>query len=201
MKKLNLTLKNFILLFLMAGCTSSTLKVESDPSDAEVHYILSGQAPRRLGKTPLTVSPPSNKPYQIGISKENFETSYVVLPSSLTSDTTEVFIILKESVTGSQANLSKESINKVVRGVAESQKLIKNKDYEQAESLLLALKGEFSFVSVIYDLLGNVYYLKKDIPKALDSYKKSSQLQPGNPDTDRMIRRLEQMSLSGGSIE
>lgn len=86
-----------------------------------------------------------------------------------------------------------ESLQKVSRGVAEVRSQIASERLDQAESTLTMLTAEFSGVSVLYDLMGNVYYLRKDLNNALIQYRRSYELNSNNAETARMIKKIESL--------
>ena len=95
----------------------------------------------------------------------------------------------------SNKNKSSDEIQKVASQVAQVQNLIKTKDFLQAEKNLLMMISQNPNVATYHELLGNVYYLKKDTQSALASYKKANEMYPGNPDTMRMINKLQNFNV------
>lgn len=82
-------------------------------------------------------------------------------------------------------------LQKISSQIAYSLELIKNKEYDSAERNLLNLQTQFPNVATIHELLGNVFYLKKDLSRAYSFYKKAYALNPNNLDTTRMIQKIE----------
>jgi cytochrome c-type biogenesis protein CcmH/NrfG len=92
-------------------------------------------------------------------------------------------------------------MSEMARGVAEAQRLLMKKDLAGAETQLQQLVARYPHVSVAHDLLGNVYYLKKENAKALKAYKRSLELWPHNPETKGMVETLEKIvgnNVQGG---
>jgi hypothetical protein len=83
----------------------------------------------------------------------------------------------------------------MARGIAEVSNLIFKKKYPEAGILVQTLIGKFTTVATLYDLQGNVFYLQRDLTRALESYKKSNSITPNNLQTVRMIERLEQLQV------
>jgi predicted Zn-dependent protease len=88
------------------------------------------------------------------------------------------------------------ALQKVARGIASAQMQISQRNYDRAETTLNSLLAEFPQISIFHDLLGNVYYLKKDLKRALTSYEEALRLDPENTETERLVRRLRTMMPS-----
>jgi len=180
----------------MTACsTAPFIKVESNPVAADVEIVLPGQSPKKIGQTPLNLDDSSlggsNKMVQVIVSTKGFSSQSVTIPASQFGRNGNIFVDLEKQQLP-QACLNQElSLNKVTRGVAEAYNHITQKRLEQAEAVLTNLTLEFPSNSVLHDLLGNVYYLKKDLTRALETYKKSAQLNPANNETTRMIQKIE----------
>ena len=114
----------------------------------------------------------------------------MLAPGTTFARSSNIQVKLKEQINSKQNN-SDEALQKVSSQVAYSIELIKNKEYENAERSLLNLQTQFPNVATIHELLGNVYYLRKDLSKAYSSYKKALNLNPNNLDTTRMIQKIE----------
>lgn len=186
----------------LTGCASSQfLQIESDPVGADVYLSISGQSSAKVGQTPLQLQSsqiPSGAEAQISISKGNLKSETVFLPATNFSKSGKIFIKLTDTQLPIACLQQEASMQKLARGIAESQAMIKSKELDQSEQKLVSLSGEFSNVSVIYDLLGNIHYLKKDLDKALIAYRKSISLNPNNLETTRIIQKIEQ--IKGGSL-
>lgn len=194
----------FSALFVFFGCSSGTIQVTSQPDGADVYVSSSSQPSKKLGLTPLTLTEAqvanSNEPFQITITKQGFESSNTLVPATTLSRNVTLSARLQD-LSGGKTGESTESLQKVASQVAQTQNLIRSKDYLQAEKNLLFLISQFSNVATFHELLGNVYYLKKDTTAALASYKKANELAPGNPDTLRIINKLQilKVDTNGGT--
>ena len=187
---------------LFACATGSSVRVESNPEGALVSVIASGNAPVSVGKTPLNVEKSSfpglySDPVQITVSKEGFESESILIPKSQLETESKLRINLKEVQLNKSCSNQQEALNQVSQGVAAAQRMIYRKEYAEAERLLTQLTTKFTSVSVLYDLLGNVAYLKKDVEKASEYYRKSHDLNPDNPETVRMIKKLTSIRSEG----
>lgn len=200
-KKIGINFLLFTLIEALVGCASNQyIQIESDPLGADVFLSISGQSANRLGQTPLQIPShqiPPGADAQISVTKGNQRSDNVFLPATSFAKSGKIFVKLNENQLPLSCIQQEASMQKLARGIAESQAMIKNKDLIQAEQTLVSLSIEFNNISVIYDLLGNIHYIKKDLDKALFSYKKSISLNPNNPETARVIQKIEQ--IKGGS--
>lgn len=176
-----------------SSCTTGQLQINSQPDNADV-YVSSATIPnKKVGATPLTQSEGllvnSTEPYQLTISKPGFEDSHILVPATTLKRNVNLSVKLQELA--SNKPQSATEIDKVASQVAEVQNLIKTKNLVPAERKILSMISENPNVATFHELLGNVYYLKKDPQNALASYKKANDLVPGNPDTMRMINKLQ----------
>lgn len=176
------------------GCSTGNLKVESQPDGAEVYVAVNGQSARKVGVTPMSIAEnqvnSGNDPFQVSIMKEGYATEHVLAPATTFARASNIQVKLKEQMNSKQS-VNDEALQKVSSQVAYSLELIKNKEYDNAERNLLNLQTQFPNVATIHELLGNVYYLRKDLSKAYSSYKKALILNPNNLDTTRMIQKIE----------
>jgi len=191
MKKLIFVLKIFV---IQIGCSTSNLRVESQPEGADVYVVVNGQTAKKVGATPLNISEnqinSGNESFQLSILKEGFQTEHILAPATSFSRNSNVQVRLKETSSG-KTSVNDEILQRVTSQVAYTQSQIRSKDYEGAERTLLNIVPQFPSVATFHELLGNVYYLKKDLQKAHASYKRALDLNPSNTDTVRMIQKIE----------
>ena len=179
------------------GCGTSQLQISSQPDNADVYISSKTMSAKKLGVTPLNLNESdissSNETYQITISKSGYENATTLIPATAVNRNVNLSIKLQELA--SSKNKSTDELQRIASQVAETQNLIKTKDYVQAEKNLLVMISQNPNIATFHELLGNVYYLKKDTQNALASYKKANELHPGNPDTMRMINKLNTFNL------
>ena len=108
-------------------------------------------------------------------------------------------VLLKEVKLPDSCTKTDVALNEVAKGVAEVQALIARKKYTDAERKAREMTGRFSTVSVFQLLLGNSLYMRKDLPGALQAYRKARELDPSQAETQRMISKIS--NLVGGSPE
>lgn len=190
----------FSLFFL--GCGTSSIRIESEPSDADVTLFVVGNPPKLVGKTPMILTDEmlgsTSKAFQIGIQKVGHRSENIALPESFGARAANVNFRLRPDAPkdNTMCTIQNEAYQKLARGIAENQALIKNKSFDEAEARLVALASQYPTVAVIYDLLGNVYYINRQFEKALVAYKRANELAPDGIETQRMIRKLS--SIRGG---
>jgi hypothetical protein len=192
-------------LLLAAGassCGSSRIRFESEPEGATVLGVRPGNAPVKLGTTPVEVST-ANHPEifsgnaQVTIQKEGHESASFLIPRPALSSEARISVSLKGSSLPLACTQAETAMREVAEGVAYSQRLLLKKDYGEAKRSLENLVSRFNKVSVLYDLLGNAHYLSKDLDAALTAYERSLELYPGNKETQRMIDKLKSIRGQG----
>lgn len=199
----------FLWVFLLSlplfntGCGSQGIRVESKPSGADVTLILKGQSAKKVGQTPLLLTEKemesTKDSFQLVISSKGHNPQAILVPPTVISRSGSVFFDLEESILPIACTNQDVAISKAARGVAESLGYISQKKYDQAETLLTTLTVEFSNLSILHDLLGNVFFLQKKFDRALESYRRSAQINPGNSEVLKIIQKLEAMKSPGGS--
>lgn len=195
MKKL---LQGFSLLAITIGslgCATSILKVESEPAGAEVYLSQANRPSIKIGQTPLSIEESKLatgvEPFQLTISREGFLNEHILVPHSTLTRNTSIAVRLKGDM--SKLSQSSDQLDKVASATALTQHLIRIKDFERAEQNLLSYTTMYPSVATFHELLGNVYYLRREYNRALSSYKQAESLNPKNNDTRLMIERLQAM--------
>ncbi len=195
-------MKNSFLVFsiFVLGCASKQIYVESDPPGADVFVFTPGQAPKKVGQTPYSLTerdiPDRSSPMQVQASKDGYQSASVIIPSAVSGHLGKVSFKLEAPTLPNQCLNQTEALNKVARAVAEAQSLMKSKQYDLAEKIMSDLIVSYPGLSMVYDILGNIYYLKREFDKSLTAYKKSRSLSPENAKTQRMIQQIEDI-MSG----
>ncbi|MCB0386745.1 MAG: hypothetical protein KDD43_15230, partial [Bdellovibrionales bacterium] len=148
-----------------------------------------------MGQTPLnlegeSVSNRKGKFVTFTLKKEGYQTETVILPTSRFGADLNLTSKLEEYKLSLQCRDQNNAIQKVSRGTASVQYLMKAGRLTEALSQVDILLNEFPGVSVLYDLKGNVLYLTKDLSGALAAYDKSVELDPTNADTQRIRTKI-----------
>ncbi|MCB0391400.1 MAG: hypothetical protein KDD58_08915 [Bdellovibrionales bacterium] len=191
----NKTVLFLLIGFSLNGCSVGLMSIRSTPEGAEVLLAREGSQPVKIGQTPLNLPADrvNNQPgqsAQIIVRKDGYKQENFLVPRVLFSSSIELSVMLSEDKLPAACTNQAQAAEKLSRGIAEAQFLIQTKDYQQAEILLNNLVVDNPNISVLWDLLGNIYYLKKDTQAALKAYEKSEVISPGRVNTIRMINKL-----------
>ena len=188
-----------VLSTLLVGCSTQSLRVVSAPEGADVTVQTGDRARQKIGKTPLELSSKNtpevfNEAFQVQVSKEGFQPQMVLVPSmGMSGGSGRVSFNLQDTELPKVCNLQEDAFNEMARGVAEVSTFVQRKKYSEATTLIQNLLSKFDRVSVLHDLQGNIFYLQKDMTRALESYRKSNALSPNNAQTLRMMGRIQQL--------
>lgn len=178
------------LFLLFQGCsTSSSIKLKSVPDGATVSAIETDGSSRALGKTPLETS---ESMQSLLIEKEGFEASRIFV-GRLETQNYEYSVKLTPKAEDPKITNIKSRYERLAKNIAKANNLISNKRYSEADAMLLNLINDYPYVSVGYDLLGNISYLQKDFKRAIGYYQKSLELNPENVETKQVLDRLRSM--------
>lgn len=193
--------QGLICLFCLSSCISSSVRVETVPEGAEVLVSTGGQVPSKVGMTPTqidtTLAKFNESPVLVSISKPGFKRESVLVPPSALGQEAKIQLQLTEDAAGpTKASQNIDTmIDEVARSVAKVQDLVRGKEYDQAMTSINSLLLKYPNVSTLYGLQGNIFYIQKNIDKALSAYRKAESLAP-NGDTQKIINKLE--SIKGG---
>jgi hypothetical protein len=178
------------------GCVTSSLQIETTPPGAEVFISVDQQPPKKIGQSPMNLGATDlavlSESFLITMQKPGFKTESVLVSSRTLPYRGYVGARLQEEFSGATSTNLESSLEEVARGVARVLDLIRSKEYEQALNILSGLTAKYSTVSTLYGLEGNIYYLQKNIDRALASYQKANRLS-ASTETQRMINRLEEL--------
>lgn len=183
-------------LLMAAGCVSPGLHVQSQPTGADVYFKSSEGTLTKIGTTPLDVDahrlPPSRNAFQLTLAKDGYLPENFIVPAARLPQDTQISVSLREN-----HKKSEDHLDHVASNVASIQQQIRNKELERAEQTLQLMITQYPEVATFHELLGNVFYLKKDLAQALNAYKKAALLNPKNIETRNMIQRLGQFNAGG----
>jgi tetratricopeptide (TPR) repeat protein len=188
-----------MLLFFLNSCsTISKVKINSSPDKAEVKVTTNDGETKSLGTTPLELNgkdiySSASRMSVIHISKDGFESQNVFIAQESSLESYNINIKLRTKSEDVKNQDIKSRQEKLAKNIAMSNNLINKKRYDEAERVLTSVTQDFPYVSVSYDLLGNIAYLKRDFRAAINYYEKSYQLNPENSETKTMIDKLKRM--------
>jgi tetratricopeptide (TPR) repeat protein len=180
---------------LAAGCGTGNLRVVSNPEKADIYVTPEGEQPKKIGETPLNVSADAINPgrgryVNVSVRKEGFESESVLVPVNLFGNSVDISAKLEQTVLPKVCIDQSAAVEKISRGVATVQAMMNRGSPEEARQKINDLLSEYSGVSVLYDLLGNVHYVQKNLEQALASYQRSLSIEPNNMDTQRMVTKI-----------
>lgn len=184
---------------LCVACSSNMLRVQSSPEGADVFTVSREGVATKIGKTPLDIDGRTQRDLyidaiEIKVSKEgHLPQSALIPPLGRMGGRGVLNFNLNETSLPRTCTAQEDALNDLAQGIAEASSVIQKKRYVEAISLLQTLTVKFNSVAVLYDLQGNAFYLQRDLTRALDSYKRSLALMPGNQQTQRMIERIQQL--------
>jgi tetratricopeptide (TPR) repeat protein len=149
--------------------------------------------------TPLELSGPdvyanASRMSVLHVSKEGYESQNVFIAQEAGLESYNINIKLKTKSEDLKNQDLKARQEKLAKNIAVSNNLINKKKYEEAERVLINLTQDYPYVSVSFDLLGNIAYMKRDFRAALNYYERSYQVNPENAETKSMIDKLKQMT-------
>ena len=185
-------------LFFFYSCSNiSSVSVNSVPTGAKISAIDEAGNVEDIGVTPNVY--PLEKFFKGGeqfkeiiVSKDRHISERVLVPRPKYSTKYKFSWKLLKLEQFEEKFLLKDQ-EKLAGAIASAYGSISRKDYLRAESILNQALNDFSGVSVLYDLMGNLQYLKKDYKKAYAFYKKSASYNPNNSETQKMIEKLKGM--------
>lgn len=191
-------LQRFLLIFLNIGlvcmANADELKITSDPSDATVIVRdFGGTITNKIGKTSyvgnlqeLAASYSKTGFIIIAIEKEGYLPQSIVLSDMLKSD-----VSLNFNLEPVQEFSKYKQVDKSINELFEAQRMIRASQYDDAIEKLKSLESNEKNLSIIPELIGSTYYLKKDMANALTWYKKAYRVNPDNKDAFMMKSYLE----------
>lgn len=199
------TIMHLALLSLLftAGCATGSYQVASTPADANVDAIYANGVRKNLGKTPLNGKDADINPAKLAvtfeITKENFERQQIFVPESATGKDVTINVNLLPIPVSADAQGNEKRISSVAENVAQIQRDVQGKEYDQALAKINRMIAENPRVATFYSLAGNVYYLQKRTDKALANYKRAKELDPQSTDLAKIIDKLEGLRPQGGA--
>jgi tetratricopeptide (TPR) repeat protein len=157
--------------------------------------------PQKVGQTPLKLEATElatlSDSFVVTIQKPGFKQESIFISSKNLPYKGEISANLTEEFAGAGTMNLQATMEEIARGVAQVQNLLRSRDYDQALNALSILISKYPSVATLYGLEGNIYYLQKNVDKALNAYQRANKL-AANPETERMINRLEE--LRGGRM-
>jgi tetratricopeptide (TPR) repeat protein len=193
------------IIFMMIALLTSMLaqaeqlKLKSDPADATVFIRdLGGTQNNKVGNTPyegnildLASNYAKSNFFLVVIEKVGYETQSILLSDLLKSD-----IELSITLTPKEDILHFRKIEKSINDMFEAQRLMRSQQFDDAITLLKTVEIDQPKFSLVPELIGSTYYLKKDYRASLTWYEKAYRMNPENKDAFIMKSYLKK-SLGG----
>ncbi len=193
----------FILgIVFLSSCASNTLLIESDPIGADIIIVTAGNVKQKLGQTPMNITTTQlpilfSSESQIQVTKDGYRSESFLLPPQSAGTIGRIQAKLTEDTVSKTCQDSSNAIVDTTDAVAQVQRLIYKKNYFEAERALSGYTVKYSTIPAFHSLLGNVFYLEKNLEKALESYTRAAALQPQNQETARMIQKIKEIRGMG----
>lgn len=175
-----LTLVNF-------GCASSSYYITSNPSGANVYYFDPGtQKKFLLGATPIEYSKssiPTDGPFMMSFEKEGFHSQEVPVTNSDEAKTV-VNVKMKPDPEGVKDDAV---LNGILTRLFKAQGLIFKKQYQAAIIDIDKVIEERPGISQAYVMKGTAYYMLKEMPSAIEAWKKALKMEPNNDELKQFL--------------
>jgi tetratricopeptide (TPR) repeat protein len=186
-------LVGIISILSLFGCGSGTVEIKTIPNDATISVIGSSGNIRKIGNSGSYGSGDVFKGediVQISVSHSDYATETILLSKSIIPQTYAISVKLKKS----GSDVDHKVLDYLAKKIAESYQYLYTKDYDQAILILSSLANRYPSLSVVYDFLGNAYYLKTDYKSAFKYYKIAMKLDPSNIERREIFNKLKLMT-------
>lgn len=181
-------------LISLAGCSGGKIKFTSTQNDTRIIAADKDGKLRELGVAPISINHNEvfrgNNYVELLAQNASGQTQRILVSKPFMHTDIELFFDLKDNDGDRDVARVGESLEKVSLEVAKSYRLITSKKYTEAQTILNDLKNEFPGISVPYDFLGNIEYLKGNYSKALIFYQRAKAINPNNVERDLLMKRL-----------
>ena len=190
----------FLSFFFLASCATGTFNITSTPEGAYIKTINKNGTEKKIGQTPFKIEGQDllskDVDYlQLVVEKEDYVRESAIIPREFINyNNTLQFMLQKANTAEKGEHLTEGKYRDLAQGVAEVQSLLTKKEWKNAENRLNVLITQFPFISVLYDLIGNSYYMQHNFDSALKSYEKSLTIFPENKETVKMVAKLRRVT-------
>lgn len=188
-----------ILPFLFSCSSYSLIRIKTNPENAQISLRTSDGEMKVLGRGNIEMS--SQQFFSLGsrmakleVTKENYKTQSLYVVQGKAAESYEIFVKLDREMEDARSSEIRTRMEKLGKLLAKASNAIHSRRYSEAEITLNNLASEYSSISVVYDLLGNLNYLQKNMKAALGYYQRSYEINPENIETKNMIDRLSRIT-------
>lgn len=200
----NLTIAYLWMVLMSVSCkTTNEIEIKSNPDKSKVYLIDNSGAKDLIGETPTSISADdrlfrSSSLARISVESEGYESeSFILNKHNLPTRDSLVLSLKDKTIAADSAekceSISSQTMNELASGVAIVQARMAKKEYDVALIKLSSLSAKFPYISVVWDLLGNVYYIEKKYESALEAYEKSLAIDSSNASTANIVNRLKEL--------
>jgi tetratricopeptide (TPR) repeat protein len=197
--------KILLISLVLTSCSTGTLSLKSTPDKAQVKVVDPDGEIRSLGETPVSI--PLNQVFQNGayvqliVESSGHNPEKVLLTKPQIETSYNLSFKLNKETQDLDAMKTIDNLERIAVEIANAQRLMYAKRSEEAETILKRVVDEFPAVSVGYDMLGNIYYMKNDYRQALKYYETALELNPTNLERKRVVEKIKGMTRSTGREE
>jgi tetratricopeptide (TPR) repeat protein len=189
----------FVGILFGVNLQAEQLRLKTDPPDATIYIRdLNGTTNNKIHNTPyegsindLATNYAKSNFFLLVIEKNGYQTQSVLMSDLLKSD-----IELTITLVPNEDILHYRKIDQLITNLFKAQSKIRSEQYDEAISSLKLMKGDFPLLSVIPEILGSTYYVKKDPKAALSSFSDAYRLNPENSEAYNKMKYL-QTALGG----
>lgn len=186
-----------MVLTTLTGCSNNSIKIKTTPEDAIVSIIDDAGVKTQIGKTPLDLPESAifkNQKYaDVLVEKDSYKSREILLTRSLFGTNSNMNISMEKEIAATQKD-NAEYKEKLATSLAKINTLIQLKQYNEAEVLLNGFVNDYPDISVGYDYLANVLYMKKDYLKALSLYRKAHNINPQSMERKKMMEKISELT-------
>jgi hypothetical protein len=190
MKVVNI-LKIIILTIIASACSSSSIKVSSNPKGAKVYLRDIGSKDKKeLGITPLSITQDKLKKlikddglFSLIIEHELYYSKEIYVTEATQKEMVFEFVLEKLPKIGAAHN-----IDEIVERFFTCQRFIRVKRFQDCHQVLNNLIDKYPEVSTIYEFQGTIYYLNNEKEKAIQAFNTALKYNANNAESSRMLK-------------
>lgn len=127
-----------------------------------------------------------NKSFILELRKDGFEPYRILIPYVKGND-----IVIDVNLTRSSNLEMLKEIDAITNKLFNAQRLIRAKNYDDAITFLTKIDGEYPGLSVVKELIGASWYMKKDYKRSYGFYRQAFYANAENKDAQKMLLYLE----------
>jgi tetratricopeptide (TPR) repeat protein len=182
-----------VIVLFVVGCASTKLDVKTTPPGARIFVeSVSGGQSSDIGETPLNINFSQIKSDQAGgaitlrIVKEGYNEEFFTI-----TDTSRSNVTIQKELSKIGNSKAIESFNVSLEKLFRAQKLVSESNFDQALEILKGLSQEIPEVSAIHEMMGGIYFMKKDFSKARLAYRQALGLNSQSLEAKRMLEIMQ----------